>query len=183
MPFEFFARCSACGHDWSDLHCFSSIGDILSSPTATYSCIECFGHITVATDFDRISFENWHGGHRQEIACCPLTASFVTEIDKAFDKARYLASYIDRLDAIECPKCNRKMHKGYLEDCLLVCPQCRSESAREYAGGTHVSVLQQVEIENILEKGSGSGEPIPFTDATWQQIRAAARLRPKGKPD
>ena len=187
MPWEFHARCPDCHHDWCGLESFTWLVDglPLSSPAVTYACPQCYLHLRIPTDFDRVSFLHWVRGHQETIQSSRLIAQVTALILERCDKSHYLFDYADALEHLICPDCDRKLHKGHFDTCSLVCPPCKSERAQVYeSGAVHVSTMREIsEVEAALEEGlTSGGKSRPLEASTWERIQAMAKALSRKNP-
>lgn len=130
MPTYFNAFCSDCSYEWDALTFSERIGHPMS-PEATYFCQNCYTHLSIAIDFDRLSWKNWLKGHQSRIAGNELVARAVALINEICDGT---SGYLLVLDAIWprlwCPGCNRLLIEGSIHECPIRCPRCLQRNAR-----------------------------------------------------
>ena len=132
MPTFFNALCGDCSHEWDAFMFSERIGHPLAStPEATYFCQDCYTHLRIATDFDRLSWKNWLKGNQSRIEGSELVACAVAMIDEICDSSSGYLLVMDYVwPRLWCPACDRPLIKGSIHECPMRSPRCLRRNAR-----------------------------------------------------
>ena len=152
MPWEFHAVCPDCSHEWDGLTWFEHISDGDSrTPTEGYFCTDCCTHLSVKTDFDRLSFRNWLRGNQRRVNASPTLQHNVALISSACETATgYLFSMDNVWGNLLCVPCNRPLIRNSIDNVGIRCPQCSGRNAKSQGCHSHVSVLREIKDETVV---------------------------------
>ena len=147
MPWEFRASCPDCSHEWEALMFTERIAPSTSdTPVRRFFCPCCVTHVSIATDFDRSSFQNWLRGHKHYLTASNFLAHNVGLISTICDAT---TGYLLPLDALwsqlHCPSCDIPLTEGSMDTDPITCPNCSKSNVRTQGCHAHVSVLREAD--------------------------------------
>ncbi len=144
MPWEFHASCPDCRHEWDAWVTFERIADSTEKTAVRrYFCPTCLVHLSIATDFDRISFRNWLSGNQRFVSTCRMLAHNIALIQHICDNSTgYLMSLDSLWNQLWCPDCQRALVAGSIDQHSITCPNCGKGNAISHGCHAHVSTLR-----------------------------------------
>jgi hypothetical protein len=146
VPGEFHAICPDCSHEWDALTWFEQISDGWSStPAEFFFCQDCYTHLSVGTNFDRLSWKRWLAGHQSMIDASKIVAHAVAIIDDICSQTTGYPLVLDSAwPRLSCPSCERPLLEGSIDECSIRCPRCHERNARSQGVHSIVSVLREM---------------------------------------
>ncbi|QEG24810.1 hypothetical protein MFFC18_47350 [Mariniblastus fucicola] len=147
MPWEFRATCPECSHEWEALTYTEWIGSATSdTPVRRFFCPDCTTHVSIATDFDRASFQNWLRGHQHYLTASGFLAHNIGLIVAICDSTPGYLLPLDTLwSQLHCPPCDTPLVEGSMDAHPVTCPNCGKCNAKSHGCHAHVSVLRDVD--------------------------------------
>ena len=116
------------------------------TPVRQFFCPTCVTHLSIATDFDRSSFQNWLRGHQYYLTASELLAHNIGLISSICESTKGYLLPLDTLwPQLYCPPCDNRLVEGSMDTAPITCPNCGKCNARSQDCHTHVSVIREVD--------------------------------------